>query len=90
MLRELFKLAPQHTAGDAVEAGGFDISVSMLEIYNEEVRDLLSPQDQAGQPGRGKAPTKLNIRAGASGVEVCLPPPPSCSFKGSLAVEYRQ
>lgn len=51
--------------GDAAGSGrmrGYEVFLSLLEIYNEQLRDLLLPE--------GQAPKPLSIREGASGVYV--------------------
>jgi len=47
-----------------------DISVSLLEIYNEQLRDLMAPpRDARGRPGDG-GPPALALRDSGSGVSV--------------------
>ena len=54
---------PPIGSGSKVTAFEWRAAVSMLEIYNEEVRCLLSPP-----PSKHEAPAKLDIKQGANGL----------------------
>eukprot|EP01018_Ginkgo_biloba_P006102 Gb_27150 [translate_table: standard] len=57
-LEELFRVADERK-----EQYKYDISVSVLEVYNEQIRDLLASPTQQGQPVK-----KLEIKQVAEGV----------------------
>jgi hypothetical protein len=55
-LNELFNLAKERKG-----AFDYDISVSLLEIYNETIRDLVEPHDESGQD------KKLDVKMASEG-----------------------
>ena len=79
-LRDLF--AATAAEGDALGDGDVHISVAMLEIYNEEIRDLLASTGDAASPGGVKSSGRgLDISAMGAGqlppgalLPHCLPP----------------
>jgi kinesin family protein C2/C3 len=55
---------------DRRDSSSYTISVSMLEIYNEAINDMLAERPAAGSGGRGGEATKVVLREGPQGVFV--------------------
>lgn len=74
-------LTPFHTPHVVVVCVGMQVEVSMVEIYNESVRDLLA--DPSATKAQGTQNNTLDIRQGEQGVYVQgKPPTPSPSSPG--------
>jgi kinesin family protein C2/C3 len=61
------KLLPSSPAKSESKAKRFEVQVAMLEIYNEEVRDLLQPTPTSSGPGPAPKRANLDIRFGRDG-----------------------
>jgi kinesin family member C2/C3 len=64
-LHALFENAAQRS--DEIK---YDIQVSLLEIYNEKIRDLLSPTSRPRSPGSDNGVAGLKVVQGKNGMEV--------------------